>query len=303
MGKFEEMMRTTAANADESLGQGRDHTGLVLPQVVPPARLQGVTKSKNSIEIPVDRVQADPDQPREEFDEESLGRLADSLKQRGQLQPIRVRWDEGRGIYIIICGERRWRAAIRAGLTNIRAEVVEGDLTAAELRAIQLVENCLREDLRPIEQAKAFRDLMGQNSWSTRQLAAELALSQANIVRSLALLELPESIQEQVEQGNLAPSAAYEVSKIEDRRLQEEIGRQAGQERMTAVKVKEAVERVKSPRPRPRRLEYRDPNGCMVYVTVPEGMDDDDAISALGRAAKHLRKERASRPEAAQDAA
>jgi len=144
---------------------------------------------------------------------------------------------------------------------------------------------------------------MGQNSWSTRQLAAELALSQANIVRSLALLELPESIQEQVEQGNLAPSVAYEVSKIEDRRLQEEIGRQAGLERMTAVKVKEAVERVKSPRPRPRRLEYRDPNGCMVYVTVPEGMDDDDAISALGRAAKHLRKERASRPEAAQDAA
>ena len=97
MGKFEEMMRTTAANADESLGQGRDHTFVALPQVVPPARLQGVTKSRNSVEIPVDRVQADPDQPREEFDEESLGRLADSLKQRGQLQPIRVRWDEGRG--------------------------------------------------------------------------------------------------------------------------------------------------------------------------------------------------------------
>src|SRR5262245_7495776 len=171
MGKFEEMMRTTAANADESLGQGRDHTCAVLPQVVPPARLQGVTKSRNSVEIPVDRVQADPDQPREDFDEESLHRLADSLRQRGQLQPIRVRWDEDRQHYVILVGERRWRAAQMAGLPSLSCIIVEGDLGEAERLSIQLIENALREDLKPIEQAKAYRTLMEAHGWSGNQLA------------------------------------------------------------------------------------------------------------------------------------
>ena len=91
-----------------------------------PDRLQGVARSKNAAEIPVDRIGPDPDQPREEFDAEALGRLAESLKTRGQLQPIRVRWDEEQGAYVIVCGERRWRAAELAGLPTMSCVIVDG---------------------------------------------------------------------------------------------------------------------------------------------------------------------------------
>ncbi len=186
MGKFDELMKA-GANIDESMGVGvtSGPASAPLATSTAPARWQGVSKNKNAVEVPVDKIGPDPDQPREEFDPEALDRLAASLKARGQLQPIRVRWDEGKGVYVIICGERRWRAAMKAGMATMSAVVVEGEIPPAELLAMQLVENCLREDLKPVEQAKAFRTLMDRNGWSTRQLAAELAVAQTNIVRAL----------------------------------------------------------------------------------------------------------------------
>ena len=183
MGKFDELMKA-GANIDESMGAGvtRGPASAPLATSTAPARWQGVSKNKNAVEVPVDKIGPDPDQPREEFDPEALDRLAASLKARGQLQPIRVRWDEGKEVYVIICGERRWRAAMKAGMATMSAVVVEGEILPAELLAMQLVENCLREDLKPVEQAKAFRTLMDRNGWSTRQLAAELAVAQTNIV-------------------------------------------------------------------------------------------------------------------------
>ncbi len=111
---------------------------------------QGVARSQNTAEIRVDRIVRDANQPREEFDPEGLASLAESLKTRGQLQPIRVRWDEGRGVYVIVCGERRWRAAALAGLETLTCVIHEGEI---DVLAIQLIENALREDLKPIEQA------------------------------------------------------------------------------------------------------------------------------------------------------
>src|SRR5262249_22242797 len=154
-------------------------------------------KSKNAVEIPLDKLAPDPAQPREEFNEEALSRLAESLQTKGQLQPIRVRWDEGRGVYTILVGERRWRAARMAGLPTIAAVVADGPIDAGELLAIQLVENCLREDLKPIEQAKAFKILIDRNGWTVRQAAHELSINHSNVVRALALLELPQTVQEQ----------------------------------------------------------------------------------------------------------
>ena len=163
-----------------------------------------MAKSKNAIEVPLDKIVPDPDQPREEFEPESLERLAESLKTRGQLQPIRVRWDEAQGKYVLICGERRWRAARIAGIATMSCVVSEGPIDAGELLALQLVENCLREDLRPIEQAKAFKSLMDRNGWSGNQAAKALGIAQPTVVRALALLDLPEPVQDQVEQGTLA---------------------------------------------------------------------------------------------------
>src|SRR5262249_10865017 len=154
--------------------------------------------------IATDRIQADPDQPREEFDEEAIGRLASSLRSQGVLQPIRVRWHEGRGFYVIIAGERRWRAARMAGIATLPCVVDDRPLKPSDLLVIQIVENALRQDLKPIEQAKAYRTLMDQKGWSIRQLADELSIDFTAVAKSLGLLKLPGEIQEQVEAGDIA---------------------------------------------------------------------------------------------------
>jgi ParB family chromosome partitioning protein len=234
MGKVDELSKRLGAKTLESIGVGLSpwNTGGAggASALSVPARLQGVNKARNANEIPVERIHRDPNQPREEFDEEALARLAESLRTRGQLQPIRVRWDEAQGVYLIVCGERRWRAARMAGLATVTAIVAEGEIPPAELLAMQLVENCLREDLRPVEQARAYRSLMDANGWSIRQLAGELALDHSGVAKTLALLELPGPVQQEVDRGGLPPAAGYELSKLDDPAAQEELGRRAVEE-------------------------------------------------------------------------
>ena len=215
MGKADELLRTMGGAILESAS----HRGA--PAAMPaasagsamnPDRLAGVTRSKAALEIPLAKIGADPDQPREEFEEDALARLAESIRTKGLLQPISVRWVEGRGSYVIIAGERRWRAATMAGLTSLSCVVVDRPIPPGELLALQCVENLLREDLRPIEQAKAFRTLMDINGWSGNQLAKELGISQPAVVAALKLLSLPEPVQDLVESGNLPASSASAIA-------------------------------------------------------------------------------------------
>jgi ParB family chromosome partitioning protein len=249
MGKPDEIRRSAGANIDDSLGVNRVARPVETSSA--PPRWQGVNKSKNALEIPVEKIIPDPDQPRESFDEEGLERLAESLRTRGQLQPIRVRWDEGRGAYVIICGERRWRAAGRAGLSTMTAIVSEGPMDPAELLSVQLIENALREDLKPIEQAKAFRSLMERNGWSARQVARELSYPQSSVAKVLELLEMPEPVQEMVESGKLAVHTAYELRDAPPE-VQVAVADQAVAEGLTRSEVAEVVQAVKARRPVPR---------------------------------------------------
>lgn len=241
------------------------------PRATPP-RLIGVARSRDVSQIALERIERDPGQPREEFDPEALGRLARSLEQRGQLQPIRVRWDPAREIYVIICGERRWRAARMAGLESLSCVVVEGEMDAQERLAVQLVENALREDLRPIEQARSYRALIEAQGWSARQLATELAVHHAQVVRALAILDLPEGVQDRVERGDLSPAAAYEVTKLPDPDAQAELAAMAVAGRMTRREVIEAVRDRKAgavrgaPGPRPGPVEFPVADGVTVIV-------------------------------------
>jgi ParB family chromosome partitioning protein len=253
MGKLDRLRQQGGANVAESTGGS--HAGGLPPgldpstAVGPPPRFAGLSKERNAMRIPVAKIDRDPTQPREDFDEESLARLADSLKARGQLQPIRVRWDEGRGVYVILLGERRWRAARMAGLTELSCIIHDELLDDGDRLTIQLVENALREDLKPIEQARAYRTLMEARSWSSRQLAAELHVGQSSVVRALSLLELPAPVQEQVEQGVLAPSVAYEVSKLDDPTDQQAVAVQVVAAGLNRSEVAEVVEAVKARRP------------------------------------------------------
>ena len=255
MSKLDELMKSSRAVAAESMGAGRQ-PGVMhrasAPQPAPttPARLQGIARSKDAAEIPLEKIAPDPDQPREEFDEEALTRLSQSLKSRGQLQPIRVRWDDAAGLYRIIMGERRWRAARMAGLATMACVITEGEITPGDLLAIQIIENCLREDLQPIEQAKAFRTLMERHLWSQRRLADELGIAQSNVVRAIALLDLPAAVQDQVEQGALPAATAYEVSKLKDPDDQAEVAARVVAEKLSRAETVEVIRETAERAPR-----------------------------------------------------
>ncbi len=160
----------------------------------------------------------------------------------------------------------------------------EGAVGAGDLLAMQLVENMLREDLRPIEEAKAFRSLMDHHGWSARQLARELAIDHTGVTRSLALLELPEPVRASVEEGALPPATAYELSKIEDPALQEEVAHRVVAEGLSRAETVEVLHRATGRSPRtvaktktakpgkPSERVFRSKNGLKITIEFKKGL-------------------------------
>lgn len=244
MNGVERMRSQLGGHIRESMGGSTlGATGGPLPATAAPsaAQYQGITRPKDALTIEVARLAPDPDQPRKEFDSDALANLAASLKARGQLQPIRVRWDESASRWLIVAGERRYRAALLAGLPSLMCVEAKGSPSAEDILEDQLVENCVREDLKPIEQATAFKALLDRRGWSYRKLAETLSISHMAVGRALALLELPTPIQAQVERGELAPSVAYEVSKLANAEAQADVAARVVAEGLNRAEVVEAV--------------------------------------------------------------
>jgi ParB family chromosome partitioning protein len=163
----------------------------------------GVTDLPTAKEIQLDRIEPDPDQPRRTFDEEKLGELAASIQIEGVLQPIVVRYDEPRDIYVIIHGERRWRACRQAGLAAIPAIVRE---VPADRRLIQqLMENIVRDDLNAIDRAAALRALksqLGEATWD--QVAEAVGIRRSRLFQLLGTEKLPDRVQDDIRAGRLS---------------------------------------------------------------------------------------------------
>jgi ParB family chromosome partitioning protein len=173
-----------------------------------PGETVGVQSLAAAKVIDIDRIVADPTQPRREFDETEMAELAASLRDLGQQQPIRVRWDAQQERYVIIAGERRWRAAKQAGLKTLSAITDEKTLAADRVLEMQIVENALRSDLTPIEAGAAYRLLMQTWGCTQQQLAARLHVSQSKVSRALQALDLPEPVKAAVSQGKVGAVAA-----------------------------------------------------------------------------------------------
>lgn len=246
MAKDTDFRSRFGANLAESMGANRvSGAGGAIPSEKPD-RLDGTERLRAAAMIDVNRILPDPDQPRKEFDEDAIGRLAASLNEHGQIQPVAVRWSEDMGRYLIVSGERRWRASMVAGRKTIAAVIVEGERSDSKILEMQLVENCLREDLQPVEQARAFRTLMDRNGWSALRLGQTLHMSESTIIKSLALLTLPLAVQERVEAGELAPSVAYEVSRLDDPAQQAEVAARVVTEGLSRAETVEAVRKAAS---------------------------------------------------------
>ena len=157
-----------------------------------------------SFRVEVDRITPSPFQPRRTFDEAKIEELAASIRNQGIIQPLVVR-RKGDG-YELIAGERRWRAAMRAGLTQV--PIVVRDASDHEALQLALVENLQREDLNPIEEANGYRRLQEEFQWSQEEMAEKVGKSRPAIANSMRLLSLPTEVQQEVSSGNLPAGQA-----------------------------------------------------------------------------------------------
>ena len=175
----------------------------------------GVSDSVTS--LPLQKVEPNPRQPRRVFDEEELQSLADSIAEHGIVQPLAVR-DEGNGYYMIIAGERRWRAARLAGLQEVPVVVLDADdRTVMELA---LVENLQRQDLNPMEEAEGYRVLMEEYGLTQEQTADRVGKSRSAVANALRLLALPDEVRELVENGALTAGHARAILSLPSEKLQ-----------------------------------------------------------------------------------
>jgi ParB family chromosome partitioning protein len=161
--------------------------------------------------LDVSRLVPNPHQPRKEFRQEGLEELAASIRAKGVLQPLLVEPRED-GSYTIVAGERRYRAAILAGLQKV--PVIIRSFTEQERLEIALIENLQREDLTPIEEAKAYRTLMETAGLSQEELAERIGKNRSTIANTLRLLKLPEDMQEAIHTGSISPGHARAILSI-----------------------------------------------------------------------------------------
>ena len=169
--------------------------------------------------LPLREIEPDPDQPRKTFDDETLAELASSIAEHGLIQPIAVR-PKVSGGYLIVAGERRWRACRLAGLTE--APVVVKDVTDEQAMEIALVENLQREDLDPVEEAMGIRELMTRCDLTQEQAARKLGKSRSALANSLRLLNLPENVLELLKSGFLNTGHAKVILGLPTPELQEQ---------------------------------------------------------------------------------
>ena len=169
--------------------------------------------------LPLREMEPDPGQPRKTFDDETLAELSASIAEHGLLQPIAVR-PKPSGGYLIVAGERRWRASRMAGLTEV--PVIVKDVTDEQAMELALVENLQREDLDPVEEAAGIRELMTRCDLTQEQAARKLGKSRSALANSLRLLSLPETVLELLKSGFITIGHAKVVLGLPAPELQEE---------------------------------------------------------------------------------
>lgn len=181
------------ANRKPALGRG-------LGALLADARGPQPAASAGVLRLPVEQIHADRANPRKDFDESALEELAESLRNQGVLQPVLVR-KEPKGGYRLIAGERRWRAAQRAGLLEIPAIVREA--TDAEAYELALVENIQRADLNPLEEAEAYNRLLEERRWTQEQVADRVGKDRSTVANALRLLLLPNEVKQLLIEGDI----------------------------------------------------------------------------------------------------
>ena len=221
--------------------------------------------------VPLDHIEANPQQPRLAFDQETLDELAASIREHGVLQPILVR-AVGPNTYQLIAGERRWRASKLAGLDSIPALIEDiDDDTALE---ISIIENLQREDISPLDEAAMYDRMVREHGYSIRKLADKLGKDKGYLENRLRLADAPEEIRELVSLRKDTLSHAYELLKVQDPKRRRRLADQVARGELTLIKLRDKIEGRRA-RVRPVEIEVEldtDGNGTMPESIVIEGV-------------------------------
>ncbi len=195
-------------------------------------------RSNEIIDIPIELVVSNPDQPRQVFNEEGIIELSDSIKAFGVLQPISVRKIDDK--YELIMGERRLRASMMAGLENVPAILIESDSTASAFMA--LIENLQRVDLNFVEEAEGFKRLIESHGMTQKDVAIRVGKNQSTVSNKLRILKLSESVRDKLIVSGLSERHARALLKLEDEELQNKVLGQVIKNELTVKKTEELVQ-------------------------------------------------------------
>ena len=241
------------------LGKGLDSlipTNVMMESEVKHATVSTASSAEEekdgTLMVKLSKVEPNREQPRKNFDEDSLQELAESLKQFGMLQPILV---QNRGDYYeIIAGERRWRAAKIAGLKEV--PVIVRELTEQEIMEISLIENIQREDLNPIEEAQAYKRLLTEFHLKQDEVAERVSKSRTAVTNSMRLLKLCDEVQKMVVDDMISTGHARALISIEDPEEQYLIAQKIFDEKLSVREVEKLVKDLHKP-PKPPKEENK----------------------------------------------
>ena len=227
-----------------------------------------IIESKSVDELNINDITPNPNQPRKHFDQDALQELADSIKVHGVIQPLVVNKLEN-GKYMIIAGERRWRASKLAGLDKI--PVVIKNYSDKQVKEISIIENLQREDLNPIEAARAIKQLMEEYSLTQEVVAERIGKSRSNIANTLRLLSLYPDVVKMVEDGRLSSGHAKTLVTITDITTQIKLARQACDGKMSVRDLEKAVR------------NYLNPNKPKATKVIEQSIELKELISEMQR--------------------
>ena len=241
----------------EVLGRGLDH---LLGK--PSAKQKEAPKENRVLQLSVEQVHPDPNQPRKYFDEQGIKELAFSIKTQGLLQPILV-FQTAEGKYQIIAGERRWRAVQKLGWSRVPA-ILKKDSKEDQRFVLALVENLQRRDLNPMEEARSFKWLTEHQGWSQKKLAEEMGRDRSSIANTLRLFHLHPDAQNLLSKNKISMSIAKLLLQEESLERQKILARKACQEQWT---VKELEKKINKRTERKKETPFWMQEGCLRLST------------------------------------
>lgn len=241
-----------------------------------------IEESDSARTLRISELEPNRDQPRKEFDPAALAELADSIAAVGVIQPLIVRPLVGGG-YQIVAGERRWRAAQSAGLTEV--PVIIRELSDKEVDEIALIENLQREDLNPVEEAEGYRHLMNEYGMTQEQVASRVGKSRPSVANSVRLLELPESVLGMLTAGDLTVGHVRPLLGLHDEDIMVKIACQAVKKKMTVRDVEKQVKKEKGDSPASKK-SHADRDNYFDEVEIALSMSLGRKVKVVGTSEK-----------------